>query len=294
MQNKNFKTLALAILLSSGLAHAAAKNDPITTTLITEGWMSPDVGAAWRAGYTGKGVNILNMESASTNPATYIGSHAEGTAHYMSSIAPGANLFENFDGSVWSKLDGSSPSSSKALNVANLSFIWGKTAGSDHSKDTFTGSLRSLQGAANGLAVVVNSAGNYSQSYSTNTNLNVDILLGKPSAIIAGSLDGNGTPTNQAKLSSYSNYPGKEAPEAFKNQFLTVGVACNCGTSEAAPIIAGYAAIIGSKFQTATATQVTNQLLNTARTDTLKNYSRDIYGRGEASLSRALAPISIK
>ncbi len=66
------------------------------------------------------------------------------------------------------------------------------------------------------------------------------------------------------------------------------------GTSFAAPVIAGYASILGSKFKSASATQITNQLLSTARTDTILNYSPDIHGVGEASLSRALAPASIK
>jgi subtilisin family serine protease len=66
------------------------------------------------------------------------------------------------------------------------------------------------------------------------------------------------------------------------------------GTSFAAPVVSGYAAIVGSKFTRATATQISNQLLNTARQDTIANYSATLYGRGEASLSRALAPLSIK
>lgn len=58
--------------------------------------------------------------------------------------------------------------------------------------------------------------------------------------------------------------------------------------------VSGYAAILGSKFTSATPTQITNQLLDTARTDTLVNYNPVTYGRGEASLSRALAPVSIR
>jgi hypothetical protein len=58
--------------------------------------------------------------------------------------------------------------------------------------------------------------------------------------------------------------------------------------------VSGYAAILGSKFRDATPAQITNQLLNTARTDTLLNYNPATYGRGEASLTRALAPVSIK
>ena len=59
-------------------------------------------------------------------------------------------------------------------------------------------------------------------------------------------------------------------------------------------MITGYAAILGSKFKTATPTQVANQLLATARQDTVANYSAAKYGRGEASLTRALAPVAIK
>ena len=66
------------------------------------------------------------------------------------------------------------------------------------------------------------------------------------------------------------------------------------GTSFAAPIVSGYAAIIGSKFTSANATQITNQLLNTARQDTIASYNASIHGRGEASLTRALAPVAIK
>ncbi|MFM2349671.1 MAG: hypothetical protein RIR04_637, partial [Pseudomonadota bacterium] len=39
--------------------------------------------------------------------------------------------------------------------------------------------------------------------------------------------------------------------------------------------------------------QITNQLLDTARTDTILGYDVSIHGQGEASLSRALAPVSI-
>ena len=66
------------------------------------------------------------------------------------------------------------------------------------------------------------------------------------------------------------------------------------GTSFAAPVVTGYAAILGSKFRSATPTQVTNQLLATARTDTVTNYTASRFGRGEASLSRALAPVVIR
>jgi subtilisin family serine protease len=83
-----------------------------------------------------------------------------------------------------------------------------------------------------------------------------------------------------------------------QNQFLTVGVESHktglAGTSFAAPVISGYAAILGSKFKGASATQITNQLLTTARKDTIAGYNPAIHGRGEASLSRAIAPVTIR
>ncbi|MCU0927590.1 MAG: hypothetical protein MUF44_16895, partial [Hydrogenophaga sp.] len=62
----------------------------------------------------------------------------------------------------------------------------------------------------------------------------------------------------------------------------------------AAPVVSGYAAILGSKFKTATPVAITNQLLNTARRDTVKGYNAAVHGRGEASLTRALAPVAIR
>jgi subtilisin family serine protease len=97
-------------------------------------------------------------------------------------------------------------------------------------------------------------------------------------------------------MAGYSNFAGSNA--TVQRQFLVVGVTGNMtnlyGTSFAAPIVSGYASVLGSKFTRATPTQITNQLLNTARTDTIAGYAANIHGRGEASISRALAPVAIK
>ena len=155
--------------------------------------------------------------------------------------------------------------------------------------------------AAKGLAVVSKAAGNDAVPIgSANASGNVDYLnlalKGTASAIYVGALSSNGTPTRRASLASYSNTAGADV--AVQRQFLVVGVAGNntglYGTSFAAPVVTGYAAILGSKFRSATPTQVTNQLLATARTDTLTNYTPSRFGRGEASLSRALAPVAIR
>ena len=67
------------------------------------------------------------------------------------------------------------------------------------------------------------------------------------------------------------------------------------GTSFAAPRVAGYAAIIRQKFPNLNAAKTSNIILDTATWNTRwgeKNTSTQaIYGQGEASLSRALAPV---
>ncbi len=122
-------------------------------------------------------------------------------------------------------------------------------------------------------------------------------LRGTPSTIFVGALSSNGSVSNPAKLASYSSFPG--ADTVVQQQSLVVGVDASkngglSGTSFAAPIIAGYSAIVGSKFVKATPTQVANQLLNTARRDTIAGYDVTLHGRGEASITRALAPASIR
>jgi subtilisin family serine protease len=155
--------------------------------------------------------------------------------------------------------------------------------------------------AKGGNAIIVKAAGNDGINMGTvNTSGNFDALnkslKGLPTTIYAGALSTNGTTASPASMASYSNKAGTDV--TTQKQFLVVGVDSSkmgiAGTSFATPIISGYAAILGSKFATATPTAITNQLLNTARTDTVKNYNAAVYGRGEASLTRALAPVSIK
>jgi subtilisin family serine protease len=66
------------------------------------------------------------------------------------------------------------------------------------------------------------------------------------------------------------------------------------GTSYAAPRVAGYVAILRQKFPNLNAEKSASVLLYTARYDTLicyPNCSPSIYGKGEESVSRALAPV---
>lgn len=100
---------------------------------------------------------------------------------------------------------------------------------------------------------------------------------------------------------------GVEGGRSSGDEFANYGSACGSvdngtclyGTSFAAPIIAGYAAIVAEKFTSDSGaipapSLVAQQLLDTAETDTISGYSPSIHGRGEASLLNALAPVSMK
>lgn len=274
------------------------------TTLAVQGWMNPDVGAAWAKGYKGKGVTITVVDDFTSSSRFYgnlgtgvkLQRHGEWTRLEAGMIAPQATIktkdfYTNSAVTLYSGLD-----------VLNLSYGMYATAGYGVNQISWGKQEKSIIAAAtNGTAVISKAAGNDSVAVGGTTSDGyqdyLDLaLIGKQAAIFVGALDANGTTADKAELAWYSNYAGTNT--AVQSHFLVVGVEGDetglYGTSFAAPIVSGYAAIIGSKFKTATPTQITNQLLNTARTDTLLNYDASIYGKGEASLARALAPVSIK
>jgi hypothetical protein len=159
-------------------------------------------------------------------------------------------------------------------------------------------------------ALITKSAGNFNlpaQYDLTNRALAADPGVASR-LLIVGALDGNGTPEKKVEKAWYSNTAGT-VPEIASRFVMAYGklpwtnnsVAINgtnvdeaFGTSFAAPIVAGYAAIIMQKFPNLDAIKTSSIILDTARTDTLAcspDCKSTIYGRGEASLSRALAPV---
>lgn len=266
-------------------------------------WMSPELGAAWSSGYKGQGVTITivdDFSSANRFSGNFgIGvqtlRHGEWTREEASMVAPSATIASHDFNS------GRAVTLNRGLNVINLSYGMYAAAGYKPTQIGWSAQESSLIKFGAGGAVLAKAAGNDGVAVgAANSSGQVDYLnaalAGKTSAIFVGALNTNGSTSQKASLASYSNYAGAD-PNVQKN-FLTVGVRGDVtglyGTSFAAPIVAGYAAVLGSKFTTATPTQITNQLLNTARQDTLMNYSAAIYGRGEASIGRALAPVSIR
>lgn len=293
----------MAALCHGGRSICVGASIPAARTQAVQGWMSPDVGAAWAAGYRGQGTAITVVDDFSSTTRFWgnlgLGwqyqRHGEWTREEASMIAPWAAI-RSKDFST-----GSTVWLAPGRNVLNLSYGMYATAGYSVNQIGWAPEESSIiTYATYGLAVVSKAAGNDSVAVGGVTGGQQDYLdlalIGKQSAIFVGALSTNGTTSNRAQLAWYSNYAGSNP--LVQSHFLVVGVEGDktglYGTSFAAPIISGYAAIIGSKFATATPTQITNQLLNTARTDTLINYSPSVYGKGEASLSRALAPVAIR
>lgn len=269
-----------------------------------QSWMSPEVGDAWRQGYQGKGATITVIDDFSSNIGFYgnltgsteLRRHGEWTLRQASLIAPQASMrSQDFT-------SGSAVSlARRSFNVLNLSY--GMMAPAGFSTVNWSRQESSIISyAQNGNALISKAAGNDFATAVGQPNVNGQLdylnrdLIGAQSAIFVGALNTNGTPSAPSTMASYSNIAGTNP--TVQNQFLVVGVEGHktglYGTSFAAPIVSGYAAIVRSKFTRASPTQVAYQLLNTARQDTISGYNPTIHGRGEASITRALAPSSIQ
>lgn len=267
-----------------------------------QSWMSPEVQDAWNLGYKGQKVTVQVIDdfTSSTRYQGNLGTgtlqqrHGEWTRLEAGMIAPSATMMSiDFNSNTKVSL-------ARGLNVLNLSYgMFGPSGLTNIAWDAQESSVLSY--ARGGSAIVAKAAGNDGVAVGAATSSgSVDYLaralIGTPTAIFVGALSSNGTTTAKASLASNSNYAGSDP--AVQGKFLVVGVEGSktglYGTSLAAPIVSGYAAILGSKFIKATPTQITNQLLNTARTDTIASYSSSVHGRGEASIARAIAPIAIQ
>ena len=166
-------------------------------------------------------------------------------------------------------------------------------------------------------AVIVKSAGNALQDakYDTTTVALVENANIAARLLVVGALDKNGSTSNPASADTfigtnlkYSNYAGtntaisdrfvlaygRDPYESMSSAFNGTPSPVGQGTSYAAPRVAGYAAILLQKFPNLDAIKTSAIILDTARYDTLTchpNCNPAVWGRGEASLSRALAPV---
>ena len=275
-----------------------------TSTYTLQNWMSPELADVWADGHLGQGTTITVVDDFSSQwgyygdlgEGTQLHRHGEWTQIQSSMVAPEAQMkSHDFYSGSRVRLQ------RKTTNVLNLSYGMMADAVYDLNQIRWGAQEASIiDYAQNGQAVISKSSGNDAVEVGgTNADGLEDYLatalIGAQSALFVGALDGNGTIANPASMASYSNYAGTNV--TVQDQFLVVGVHGDLtdlyGTSFAAPIVSGYASLLGSKFSSATPTQIADQLLNTARTDTILGYSTAIHGQGEASIARAIAPVSI-
>ena len=271
-------------------------------TAASPSWASSDVKAAWTQGYLGRGTTVTVVDDYAATPVsgklvdsqpTQILPHGSWTSMQVGMLAPLAKVEQVQFGNAAIPL-------STGLNIMSLSYgIYASTIYSGINYNAQSQSLIDM--ASNGTAVVVKAAGNDAVAIgaansSGKKDFFNDALKNGLSTIFVGALDDNGTADKKTSKAWYSNYAGSDA--VAQKRMLFVGVRADItglyGTSFAAPIVSAYASLLGSKFRSASATAISNQLLNTARTDTIAFYDPTVYGKGEASLSRALAPVTIR
>lgn len=295
---KTLRTFSLAVLAAAFTTSATAQD--------FRPWMHKDIQRAWDQNFQGQRARITTIDqfSGGLSWGNLTGqveqrTHGGWTALQSSMIAPRAQTREH----DFSNL-GKVKRSKTRMNIFNLSYGmignpgFGQIGWSDRERSI-------IKAARKDRAVVVKAAGNYgnniNEAYTDEFGrqrfdyLNRD-LAGLRTTIFVGALEGNGTVSNPAAIADYSARAGSD--KAYRKKFLVVGVPSHihglAGTSFAAPVVSGYAAILGSKFRDARPRDISRQLLRTARTDRILNYDKRVHGRGEASLRRALAPVSIR
>jgi hypothetical protein len=332
--------------LSSAISYAGIAVAGQTTTGPTLLQPSADVLSAWNNGWTGKGSNVLIIDSyASRAGCNNANGNCHGVVTMMNTdlIAPGAtkigldsSFTTNFTGTAFD-MNGVNLSSTKSINVINQSwsFVYSTNdwncnsgcgiapsdavynAGISNTSTTHSNLIKFLSGVTSvanitniSNAVITQAAGN--DNLDAKYTLTVLALSGDSNIqkrlLVVGALDKNGTTSSKATIASYSNYAGSNV--AISDRFVTANgtmpwsagsvkingsnFGVSSGTSYAAPLVAGYAAIVMQKFPNLDAVKTSSIILDTARYDTLSCYpscSTAIYGKGEASLSRALAPV---
>ncbi|TIR61626.1 MAG: peptidase S8 and S53 subtilisin kexin sedolisin, partial [Mesorhizobium sp.] len=152
-----------ALCHGGGSICVSAKIPVARTTQAVQSWMSPDVGAAWAAGYKGKGVTITIVDDFSSSSrfsgnfgiGTQYQRHGEWTREEASMIAPAATI-RSKDFST-----GSAVPLASGRDVLNLSYGMYANAGYSVNQIRWAPEEQSIISyASKGSAIVSKAAGN--------------------------------------------------------------------------------------------------------------------------------------
>lgn len=199
----------------------------------------------------------------------------------------------------WGTATDATGSSYRGLQVVNLS-LGGTSRNPVTNKSTYATQLAYANASIVPDAVFVKAAGNSScvVSQSNCDPLN-PVFYNSPQYKSKSLLVGALTQSNGI-IASYSNTAGSYADRfvvADGRGIRQTDGTYDQGTSFAAPRVSGYAAILRQKFPNLNAASTTNVILDSASWNTAwgakSTTTQAIYGQGEASLPRALAPVGL-
>ena len=214
---------------------------------------------------------------------------------FLTYQATTSGLFSEFK--RWGQGSDNVSSTYRSLKVVNLS-LGGTSSNPVTNRALYADQLAYANAAVVPDAIFVKAAGNNGCVIS---NTNCDPLNAvmyhssnfKNKTVIVGALDQAG-----GRIASYSNMAGNYYDRFLVSDGRGIQKAdgtYNLGTSFAAPRVSGYAAILRQKFPNLNAEKVSAILLDTATWNPSwgpRNVSsQSVYGMGEASLSKALAPV---
>ena len=238
-------------------------------------YQTPEVQAAYKAGYYGLGRTVLNLDW-STHDAGLHQSMTNSIIGGPTGIAVGANVVPvTFSGTpsapVWIGTVSNVLASMQSGQIINISASY-----LDYNTKSVINAPANIPNI-----IITRSAGNDSLP-TLNTDLNQALYSSgyKGNLLLVGALGADGN------IAPYSSKAGGAA-----DRFVVasgISTSGSQGTSFAAPVVAGYAAIIQQKFPNSTGAQVSQAILDTAIMK--PGWDAATYGRGQASLTNALAP----
>jgi hypothetical protein len=285
-----------------------------------------EVRTAWIEGWTGKGVNILNIDfyPSEYGPTYGIDDEYHGikTMMLIDQIAPGASKYglnykdiiqwqgctSNADCTISiasaKDINGKNIKNNdvgKKINVINMSSFGTYFNAHEHMMEDAYVIANLLNDNVAGIgvnlskAVIVSAAENNTYFYDKNIYSRL---------LMVGATKSDGTPSNKTELLPNSNtaennsmiadrfvVANGSAPYAVGDAMVNGVNSDNSSTNYATARVTAMVAILRQKFPDLSAEQASNIILDRARTDTIVNYQPNIHGKGEVSLSRALAPV---
>lgn len=236
------------------------------------------VQAAYRAGYTGQGSTVLNLDWS-----THVDPTGESHQTKVNQVIAGSGGVATYATLVPATYSGDVPNNDSVWFAYISSVLGGMTNGQIinlSAGSSIRSSSASITASSNPPDIVITVAAGNTPVPTLQGTLQAGIYNSayKNGVIIVGALGTDGN------IASYSASAGAAADRFVVDYGTSTSI--YSGTSYSAPRVAGYAAIIKQKYPSATGSQIATAILNTA---VLKpGWDPVIYGKGQVDLTAAL------